>query len=284
MSFWNNLTGLLGRKPAPYRIPLDPQRVHTLHIGINAYKRSPLKLCVNDVNAVKQRFQEWGVLPQNMVTLLDAEADTQNMKQALHDLVKRANPLDVVIVQYSGHGSQLPCVDETDGKMEILCPVDIHEDFETKNVSDDFIAAIIQNLHQRRVQVYFLPIDCCHTGDLTRSFISDVYNGVRYLPAPDGALYSKRRTFKPREYVENNNVIMLGGCQAHEVSYEYSLAGLGALTWAFLNATEKRGLKPTPRQLHDTVSKKVTGVFKEQHPVLEGKEPLFDVPFFTQFL
>jgi Caspase domain len=281
MNFFQNL---FRRAPRRYVIPIDPRKVHTLHIGINAYERSPLKLCVGDVIEVKKRFEEWGMLPKNMVTLLDKDADTQNMKRALEDLVKRSNANDVVIIQYSGHGSQLPCLDEEDGKMELICPVDIHRDFEKYNCSDDFICGILSGLSAKNVLPYLMPFDCCHTGGMTRTLSSDLYTGIRYLAPPLEAVYRNARTYRSREYAETNNVVMFGGCQSDQVSYEYAKAGHGALTWAFLNATKERGLAGTPQEVFIPLAKQVTGVFPEQHPVLEGKQALFHVPFFTQFV
>lgn len=280
MKFFN----FFRRKPKPYTLPIDPRRIHTLHIGINAYERSPLRLCVNDVHAVTQRFQELGVPEGNMVQLLDKTADTQNIKQALNELTKYTIRGSVVIVQYSGHGSQLPCLDEEDGKMEILCPADIHRDFEKYNVSDDFLNGIAMQLTARQVTLYFLPFDCCHTGGMTRTLNGNrtAPPNARFLPAPPEAVYRDMRVYKSREVVqtETNSIAMLGGCEGHEVSYEYALAGHGALTWAFLNALEKPH-KLTLRSLHTQAHEKVTGVFSDQHPVLEGNPILFDKPLFS---
>lgn len=265
-------------KPKKYVLPADPSRIHTLHIGINAYERSPLALCVNDVISVKKRLLEWGVLEKNMVTLLDGDADTKNFKQALQDLVRRVQTGDYAVVQYSGHGSNLPCRREKDGNMEILCPVDIEKDFERNNVSDDFISDVIRQITEKSATFYALPFDCCHTGGMTRALAPSIV--TRYLPAPDGARYQKRReSGLDDEAADTRNVVMLGGCEGNEVSYEYSQSNHGALTWAWLGATSK-GL-PIPRKLHSTVYKQVQKAFPGQHPVLEGNEALFDIPYFT---
>jgi uncharacterized caspase-like protein len=279
-----NIFNFFRRKAKSYVLPIDPKRLHTLHVGINEYQRSPLKLCVNDVNAVKTRLQALGIPEQNMVTLLDKTADTQNMKYALNDLLKRANAGDVVVVQYSGHGSQLPCLDEEDGKMELLCPADIHRDFEKYNVSDDFLSGLLVQLSARRVTTYFLPFDCCHTGGMTRllSGTLSAPPNTRFLPAPLNAVYRDPRVYRSREALqtEKNSIVMLGGCAAHEVSYEYALAQNGALTWSLLTALENPH-KLTSRTLHKNVHEQVTGVFPDQHPVLEGNPNLFDLPLFT---
>jgi hypothetical protein len=267
-----------------YKIPIDPKRLHTLHFGLNAYQRSPLKLCVNDVKAIIPLYEQWGVLPRNMVAMYDGDCDTQNMKKALQDLVKRANPYDYVAIQYSGHASNLPCLDEIDGKMEILCPIDIHKDFEKYNVSDDFICEILTQLSQKYVTTALIPMDCCHTGGMTRTLSGIITppSHARYLPAPAEAVYRDTRHYRSvREtFKESNRAFMIGGCEGHQVSYEYAKAGHGALTWAMLEAW-KKGASMTPRKLHQSVYKQVTTVFPEQHPVLEGNETLFDLPFFT---
>ena len=279
------LFSFLRPKPKPYKLPIDPKRVHALHVGINAYKRSPLQLCVNDIIAVKKLFASWGVLPENTVTLLDREATTVAIKNALQDGVDKLKHGDCFVVQYSGHGSNLPCAQEMDGNMEIICPVDIEDDFEQNNVPDWFIGDIARQVTEKGATMYLLPFDCCHTGGITRDLLGGkkpkaALEGARYLPAPKKARYrGEVRRFKDEDK-ETNRIVAIGGCEAGEVSYEYSEAKHGAATWALLDAV-KNGL-PTPRALHKSIYNQVQGAFPTQHPVLEGNEAYFDIPYFTE--
>lgn len=270
-------------KPKRFALPVEASRYQYVGIGINAYERSALKLCVPDIKASVPYWQQWGLKDSQITTLFDHDADTQNIKAAVNAAVDRAVRYDVVAIQPSGHGSNLPCVDERDGKKEIFCPVDIFADFERNNVDDIFWNALARKATAKQVTLWLLPFDCCHTGGMTRTLsgITEPRPGVRYLPAPSEARYRGEisRGFKD-DGVETNAIIMLGGCEAEEVSYEYAKAGHGALTWGTLEAYKQN--KPfTARSLHKFAGGKVTGAFSDQHPVLEGNPNLFDKPLFS---
>jgi NAD-dependent dihydropyrimidine dehydrogenase PreA subunit len=264
-----------------YQIP-NAELVRTLHIGINDYPHSPLALCVNDVKAVSHRFKNWGVADAHRTMILNREATAANFKGAMIKLVDDTPPLGLAVFNYSGHGSNVACKNEADGKMEIMCPVDVKDFGETNSVTDDFFASVIERATAKRVTLFAL-IDCCNAGDLSRELQTeaDADLTVRYIKLSDAPLAScKNRRFSKDE---NRAIVMLGGCESYELSYEYSRVKLGVLTWAFLELTKAQNApaRLTPKKLHASVRKKVSGAFPEQHPVLEGNPALFTKPLFT---
>jgi NAD-dependent dihydropyrimidine dehydrogenase PreA subunit len=267
-----------------YQIP-NAENVRTLHIGINDYPHSPLALCVNDVKAVSTRFKQWGVADAHRTMILNREATATNFKGAMLKLVDDTPPLGLAVFNYSGHGSNVGCTDEADGRMEIMCPVDIHDFSEQNNVTDDFFASVIERATAKGITMFAL-IDCCNAGDLTRNLQQQANDNpaIRYIRPPEGVSYRMKRQFPPKElYAAKRSVVMFGGCRSDEVSYEYADAGFGALTWAFLDRTAlANGPRMTPKKLHSGITKKVTSAFPEQHPVLEGNPALFTKPLFTR--
>lgn len=279
MSIFSNLFGTHKK----FTLPVDPKRYIYVGIGINAYKDSPLKLCVNDVKALLPYWANWGVPAANITTLFDTDADTKNIIAALTAAVDRANPGDIFVPQYSGHGSKLPCANERDGNMEIICPSDIEDDFERNNIPDTFFAELGRRATAKNVTIIMFPFDCCHTGGLTRTLTGSplpTLGTPRYLPAPEGArFFGKVRQYKD-DGAETSNLAMIGGCRADEVSYEYADVKHGACTFGLLEALKNQS-NPTLRTIHQATAQKVTKSFPAQHPVLEGNERLFDLPLFS---
>lgn len=279
MSLFSNLFP----KSQKFALPVDPKRYNYVGIGINSYRESPLKLCVNDVKALEPYWRAWGLPDANITTLYDTDADTKNIIAALTAAVERANPWDIVVPQYSGHGSDLPCANQRNGRMQIICPSDIEDDFERNNVPDTFFADLGRKATAKRVTIIMFPFDCCHTGGLTRTLNNSSMPPLgtpRYLPAPEGAkFFGEVRRYKD-DGAETSSLAMVGGCRAEEVSYEYADAGHGACTWGVLEAL-KKGNPYTLRTMHQFAYGKVTSTFPAQHPVLEGNEKLFDLPLFS---
>ncbi|HEY9613159.1 caspase family protein [Allocoleopsis sp.] len=84
-----------------------------LLVGINNYPEtgeySALRGCLTDVDLQKQLLiNRFGFNPKNILTLTDAQATRQGILTAFEEhLIKQAQPGDVVVYHYSGHGSQV---------------------------------------------------------------------------------------------------------------------------------------------------------------------------------
>src|SRR4051794_12434084 len=90
--------------PAPAR--------RALLIGINNYPKFPperqLHGCVNDVNLMGTTLRDhFGFPDANITFLRDAQATRAGILSALDALVAATNSDDLVVVSYSGHGSQI---------------------------------------------------------------------------------------------------------------------------------------------------------------------------------
>ena len=103
-----------------------------LLIGINAYPPgglfTPLNGCVNDVEMQSQLLvHRFGFNPNDIVRLTDEQATRQGILTAFEEhLIKQAQPGDVVVFHFSGHGSRVvdPDQDFPDGLNSTLVPVD----------------------------------------------------------------------------------------------------------------------------------------------------------------
>ncbi len=97
-----------------------------LLIGINRYKipGADLRGCVNDVRNMEAVLtRHCGFKPGDITKLTDLAATKKAMQAAIRDLVRNARKGDVLLLHYSGHGSNVPDAngDEADHRDEILC-------------------------------------------------------------------------------------------------------------------------------------------------------------------
>ena len=133
-------------------------------VGINYPGTShELRGCVNDVMAVAEVLRtNYHFDSINIIT--DNNATTDNILNALEDLVVGNSIGDVLYFHFSGHGSQM--LDdsdpdyEPDGLDEIICPVDL--DWHTKVIRDDDLKRIF-DLVQPGVNLS-VTLDCCNSG------------------------------------------------------------------------------------------------------------------------
>lgn len=97
--------------------------------------KAELKGCINDVKRMYQCLVDrYGFSEDNITILIDTDDSyTQptgrNVRQALKDLVRSAEPGDSLFVHYSGHGTRLPAEtgeEDDTGYDECIVPCDMN--------------------------------------------------------------------------------------------------------------------------------------------------------------
>lgn len=106
-------------------------RKRAVLVGINRYADPtyrPLNGAVNDTQLQKELLiHRFGFDPGNILTLLDGEATREKILNALQKhLVDWAQPRDVAVFHFSGHGSQVADPDKVfpDGRVSTIVPFD----------------------------------------------------------------------------------------------------------------------------------------------------------------
>ncbi|EEF43545.1 metacaspase-4 [Ricinus communis] len=129
--------------------------------------KAELKGCINDVRRMyKCLVDRYGFSEENITVLIDTdESYTQptgkNIRKAVGDLVRSAEPGDVLFVHYSGHGTRLPAEtgeDDDTGYDECIVPCDMN-----LITDDDFRDFVDQIPEGCRITVVS---DSCHSGGL----------------------------------------------------------------------------------------------------------------------
>ena len=156
-----------------------------LLIGINRYRTpgADLRGCVNDVKNLQKALTEYyGFAGKDITVMTDLKATKKAMQAAIQKLIAGAKKGDVLLLHYSGHGSNVPDDDgdEAEKREEILCPADL--DWKDP-FRDDWLRKTFDKL-KAGVSLTVI-MDCCHSGTNTRAVLPpDEPVKQRYLPSP----------------------------------------------------------------------------------------------------
>jgi len=271
-------------------------------IGINRYRipGADLRGCVNDVKNLQAVLTAYhGFAKGDITVLTDYDATKKAMQAAIKGLVAGAKKGDVLLLHYSGHGSNVPDDngDEADHRDEILCPTDL--DWKDP-LRDDWLRATFDTL-KAGVNLTVV-MDCCHSGSNTRAIQPpDAPLIPRYLPNPwdimaeesgrrlrgkvASELRSSPRTLRKKSDVVTANIpeLLVTGCRDTQTSADAYIGGTynGALTYNLVATIQAAKGKLTYRELHQGVLERLKKGDFDQVPQLEGRKDGFDRPFLT---
>ncbi|HEY7166484.1 MAG TPA: caspase family protein [Candidatus Binatia bacterium] len=272
-------------------------------IGINRYRiaGADLRGCINDVKNMQGVLTgSYGFKPADITVITDFGASKKAIQSGITKLVRDGRKGDVLLIHYSGHGSNVPDDDgdEADDRDEIVCPADL--DWKDP-LRDDWLRKTFDSL---RAGVSLTVItDCCHSGSITRAVQPpDAPVIQRYLPSPwdlvaaesgrkvrgsvkTGLRKSKAAAQKTKDVVEIDiPEVLVTGCRADQTSADASIGGSfnGALTYNLVAAlADAKGRELSYRDLHtSTMAKLKRGRF-DQVPQLEGAKKRLDQPFLS---
>ncbi|KAK0213413.1 caspase domain-containing protein [Desarmillaria ectypa] len=161
-------------------------RKKALCIGINYRgQRHELRGCINDARHIRDfLIRYWGYKKEDIVMLTDDATNPRqrptrrNMIDAMHWLVKDAQPNDSLFFHYSGHGGQTRDKDgdEVDGYDEVIFPIDFKQN---GHIVDDEMHAIMVKPLPRGCRLTAL-FDCCHSGTaLDLPYVYDCHGRTR---------------------------------------------------------------------------------------------------------
>jgi len=273
-----------------------------LLIGINKYRvpGADLRGCINDVKNMQAVLAElYGFAKNDILTLMDYGATKKAMESAIKQLIAGGRKGDVLLLHYSGHGSNVPDSDgdEADQRDEILCPTDL----DWKNpLRDDWLRAQFDKL-RAGVRLSII-MDCCHSGTNTRAILPpDAPSIQRYLPSPwdlvaaesgrklrgavVGELRKSSRAGRKKGDVVQADLpeILVTGCRSTQTSADAYIDGSynGALTYNLVKTLNEAKGKISYRDLHaQTIGRLKSGKF-DQVPQLEGRKDRFDDMFMS---
>lgn len=150
-----------------------PPRKTALLVGINTYPKNnqnvdPLKGCENDVALMKNLLQyRYGFNDRDITTLIDTQATRETILTKFHKLITEAEPNDVLVFAFSGHGALLTDFHPIDRKNPIttgLVPYDCEYDSRTGDCN--YITGTTLFLLRSLCKTPNLTVilDCCYAG------------------------------------------------------------------------------------------------------------------------
>jgi hypothetical protein len=194
--------------------PAAQARNHALLIGVAAYDDPairPLEGPRNDVLALWRLLTRKGFAPNDVTVLAEglperpdaprprAAATREAILSGLAGLAERAEPGDLVLIHYSGHGATQPegeveegAEPEPGGRVQVLLPKDAGRyDPQTRGlrnaIVDKELGRALERIRATGARL-FVIVDACHAGTVTRAG-AGTPRGVdaSALGAPDAA-------------------------------------------------------------------------------------------------
>jgi hypothetical protein len=257
---------------------MESGRRRALCIGIDDYPQSPLAGCIADANLWAKLLVDLGFEPPTILT--DGAATRSGILAALNQLINSSQAGDVVVFQYSGHGTELPDENgDEQGSDQAICPYDYADGL---FVIDDDIAQIFANTPPGVNVTCF--IDCCHSGTISRFAV-----GAQSLAAR--AINSRKRYLRPTlaqiqahfDFRRNQRrgrallnmaprgedlmrEVVFSACESYEVAYETD--GQGDFTKNVVAILQGGFAGLTHQTLNDAI-KQSFGNAPRQHPILD---------------
>lgn len=225
-----------------------PPTQRALLIGINNYLNvEPLHGCLNDVEAMRTLLTTRYQFPKNNVrTLTDTGATRVNILAAFQQLIDSSNPGDIVVIHYSGHGSQITDHNAFNNQDETLIPYDYSRGSGVFPISDKQIANMLAQLCNRTQNVTVI-LDCCHAGGLTKALDMDKSIERKIAPDPrEMPQTDKFRTLSGKDStlkIDDSRYVLIAGCTADQSSYEISTQAQyhGAMSYYLTKELEHPG-------------------------------------------
>lgn len=284
-----------------------PAQKWAILIGVSRYPLIPganLAGPENDVKGYKAILEErFGFAADHIAVLLEEAATRAAIRGAIAALTDRVGASDIVVIAYSGHGSQrlerlrtdAPAVAlagaaigvEPDGLQETIVPYDsgrgVHEN---RDIADVELHELLVRLTARTPHVTVI-LDCCHSAGALRDALGNrvrglpvdsrprppsnapsAASGVRGVRMPTGTGRSLARRFPP--------YVLIAACRSDEKAYELTLASgqstttYGALSYFLQRELLRCAAGTSARELLARVSVEVNRQRRQQHPYGEG--------------
>ena len=213
-------------------------RKRALLVGVNNYPDTrwiALEGAVNDVKLQQELLiHRFGFQSDQILLLTDHEATRENILQAFEEhLIQWAQPGDVVVFHFSGHGSQVFDPDQIfqDGQVSTIVPVDSilppgypNKGGKVNDITGHTLWLLMQAINTENVTFI---LDSCHSGGARKGILT-----VRSRPG--------NRELKELNRTENSNIQLLASPQEQE--YQKQLMSRLNLTASDLATERKKGV------------------------------------------
>jgi|WetSurMetagenome_2_1015567.scaffolds.fasta_scaffold22574_2 hypothetical protein len=262
-----DVEGFFAEKIVNVRGVEKKKNVWAVVIGVNSYPNiRPLKYAVNDAMAFCNHLVEYNQVPkENVVLLLDEEANLTRLRSALGIYLKnKASKDDMVIIYFAGHGAteRDAASPDGDGLEKYLLPYDVDpKELYATALPMEEISRLFSRIRSDRL---VFIVDTCYSGASGGRTISvaDIRAGIS-----DGFL---------DRITGGKGKIILTASGANEVSAESDELQHGIFTHFLIKGLQGQADSDgdgliTVDEVYTYVSKLVPqATNQEQHPVKKG--------------
>jgi hypothetical protein len=261
-----------------------------LLVGINSYpnfgSNCNLDGCLSDVSAMSQLLRDnFGFSDQGLILLQDDQATRQGILDAFDSLTRRAEKDDIIVIQFSGHGSEMRAAEgiKPNGYYQTIVPHDSgRNDKKNLDIIDDLIYLKMLDLTEITPYVTFI-FDSCHSGTIVRDVFA---NKARYVepdtrsiataaqspPLTDDQMARLKATWGPSARPLSQRYVLLASCRDEEVSFEHVAGSTphGAFTYFLCQELGRAEPGASFRDIFERTRDAVSSHYPTQHPQLEG--------------
>jgi hypothetical protein len=257
-----------------------------LLIGINRYRSGQipqLSGCVNDIKGMYSvLIGSYGFSKKDILMLLDDKATYVGIIDAFrqHLLKQVLSPNDVVVFQYSGHGSRQPSTSSASGKGETIVPYD-SRDPRNLDITSEALSSMFSELANQTKNITVI-LDSCNSGRMIATVrgINDNV-AVREIgppqdppPAPPFAAPSRRDLVPDQSGFQplDDSYVLLASVLASQLASEYRSGGksYGAMTYFLMRELSGPPAKATYRNVMDIVRLRVMEAVADETPQAVG--------------
>ena len=145
-------------------------KLYAILIAINEYETSPLKGCINDLEALEEYLEQYCAsnnLNLRKKLLINSEATRKNIIESFEHY-HSANPEDHFLFFFAGHGSHYSVPDsfrhlEPDGELETIVCYDSRSQ-QGIDLADKELSYLIWEVSHLTENPFITIMDCCHSG------------------------------------------------------------------------------------------------------------------------
>ncbi|HKA01713.1 MAG TPA: caspase family protein [Candidatus Solibacter sp.] len=258
-----------------------------LLVGISQYKYPAivpsLNGTINDVEAMKSvLIGKFDFPPENVLVLKNEQATHAGILKAIEDhLIAKTQPGDIVVFDYSGHGSQM--IDTTgkkpNGLDESIVPFDSRDpQGKVFDIGGSELHQFLVKLAAKTKNLTFI-LDSCHSGTLVKdpaavATVRAIPKDDRKPPTLPAAPVTRNMKTGAGAPDEKLSYAVMAAATGAESAYEYhdGTAWHGAMTYYLARKLQTARAGTTYRDIMDSVMASVTANNAGQHPQLEGVE------------
>jgi hypothetical protein len=227
-----------------------------LLIGMNYFDTQyTLHGCINDVNNMKDMLlNHFGFAEDNFTVLVDDDTSTElpskdTILYHLDNLVRDAREGDVLVLHYSGHGTQILDYngDEKTGFDDAIIPMDYE-----KNgvISDDTIFKQLVSKVPKGVKLVVF-FDCCHSGTMCDLEYNMKYVAPKRFTTDLDKWNDRFVLWEEKSLSVPGTVYMFSGCYDEQTSADafINMKSQGAFTFVIIDILHKFNFNVTYKQL-----------------------------------